>query len=372
MRGILVSCILLLILILIVSTGFAVEPVKLGRGVDHSAINLERGAAYTGQKPVFGSSGFVPPQTSQPKILDPGVLVYQAERLVDEARYLRDEAAALRNETALLYEQTTIIAQDVVSAEQNVSILEQDARESANISSLNAMLAASYMNETASLRSQTEIFARDVETAAQNVSVLEKQAEESANISSQNAILAATYMNETASLCNQTTIIAGDVGTLVQNISALEKKFGGSGDIYSRNAISDPYYVDKTSSMREQTTAIIVSDVEAEMQKIPPLIENDREYANVSSDGSPAVNASKSVAYPANDQNWLIAEGAEEIEDPKISEQWGDAIDSRPKISAKKPLHNVLHIAAYIDDKESQYSTSLYFLPWTLDALCKR
>ncbi len=186
-----------------------VEPLYLGQGkADHAVdpINLDMGArnSAAGPGPRFGMNGFAPPPVPQPMALDPGVMIHQSEKLLDEAVSLRQENSDLVNQTKNLTEK----------AER----LEKSSRESSNDSRLSASLAKSCLEETESVFNKTRTTTRKIEAK------LKRDAYENELLSSKAEDQEDGCSGDLKELRNEVAVVTARADLLEKRVSLLDNR----------------------------------------------------------------------------------------------------------------------------------------------------
>lgn len=129
---------IILLLIALMGTAAALEPLPLGGGRVDEVINLQSGARQPGYVPRMTSSGFATPPTSQTMALDPGAMVHQAGSFMEEARAARDQALAIRDDVLDAQNRTLALAEETKAYRDRAEVYQEKAGQSANSSALSA------------------------------------------------------------------------------------------------------------------------------------------------------------------------------------------------------------------------------------------
>ena len=132
---------LLLFVFMLIGQVVAVDPIALGRGPRDDVFNLDAGSGQPGHNYFIGSSGFVPPAVPQPMVIDPGVLVYQAEKYRDQVQAMKTEISDKYNDTRTLLQK---IGEKEQSIDEKVRYMDAKAKEAQN----SAAKAQEFLNST--------------------------------------------------------------------------------------------------------------------------------------------------------------------------------------------------------------------------------
>jgi hypothetical protein len=132
------TIVLLLFVFMLIGQVVAVAPIALGNGPRDDVFNLDAGS---GHNYFMGCFGFVPPVVSQPMVIDPGVLVYQAEKY-------KDQVLAMKKETSDKYNDTQTLLQKIVETEQSIEEKARAVDAKAKEAQDSAAKAQEYLNST--------------------------------------------------------------------------------------------------------------------------------------------------------------------------------------------------------------------------------
>jgi hypothetical protein len=138
----------LLFVFMLIGHVLAVDPIALGRGPRGDVFNLDAGPRQPGHNYIMGSSGFVPPAVPQPMVIDPGLLVYQAEKYRDQVRALKEETFNKYNDTLTILQKIREKEQSIEEKKRSVDAKAKEAQDQAQASTLNAAKAQEYLNST--------------------------------------------------------------------------------------------------------------------------------------------------------------------------------------------------------------------------------
>ena len=139
---------LLLFVFVLIGQAVAVDPIVLGRGPRGDVFNLDARSGQPGHNYFMGSSGFVPPSVPQPMVIDPGVLVYQAEKYRDQVQAMKEEISDRYNDTRTLLQKIGEKEQSIEEKERSVDAKAKEAQDHAQASTLSAAKAQEYLNST--------------------------------------------------------------------------------------------------------------------------------------------------------------------------------------------------------------------------------
>jgi hypothetical protein len=139
---------LLLFVFVLIGQAVAVDPIVLGRGPRGDVFNLDTRSGQPGHNYFMGSSGFVPPAVPQPMVIDPGVLVYQAEKYRDQVQAMKEEISDRYNDTQTLLQKIGEKEQSIEEKERSVDVKAKEAQDHAQASTLSAAKAQEYLNST--------------------------------------------------------------------------------------------------------------------------------------------------------------------------------------------------------------------------------
>jgi len=116
----------LILMVISASLVYAQDNIYLGHGKNSDYINLDEGALVSGYNPFNGMTGFAALSTPQTMALSPGIMVYQAKKLMDESNSLKDENAEILNKSKSLRDETAEILNKSKSVkDENAGILDK-------------------------------------------------------------------------------------------------------------------------------------------------------------------------------------------------------------------------------------------------------
>jgi len=243
--------VLILMLLAIPSTAFALEPIYLGSGHSDQAINLDAGAKQPNQNYSYGRFGFVTPSMPQPMALSPHMMIKQTEDLLDEAQKARDEAMSARDEAVSARDEAVSARDEAVSARgeavsargEAVSARDQARAQYEEAQVLLAKIEKSeqivgeLQNKTeASTRaaavsaSQAENFLNKTEEACSQMKSMLLGARTYANDSALYASQAGSYFNLTQSTYNKTVVVYSRSASDYNNMTLLAKEIRSNYD----------------------------------------------------------------------------------------------------------------------------------------------
>jgi hypothetical protein len=192
--------VLLLILILLLTPSYCLEPLALGNGKGNSVVNLDKGAVSSGSKPSFGHTGFAAPSSPQTMALSPGLMVHQVQALLDESELLREQTAVLFNKTALLAGLVQNLADETKASADSV-------QKEAELSSIYASEGERRLNEMISIYNKTVAEAQKVSDLTKRNEELIAQAGLYANESAWHVDGARRYLNQSIMVSDQIALL---------------------------------------------------------------------------------------------------------------------------------------------------------------------
>ncbi|NYT02636.1 MAG: hypothetical protein GKC10_07770 [Methanosarcinales archaeon] len=139
---------IIFLLVALMATAAAVEPVQLGGGRADEAINLQSGARQPGYVPRMTTSGFASPQTAQTMALDPGAMVHQAGVFMQEALEARDQTLAARDSALEARNRTEALAEEARTNGELAKAAQVKAAESRESCALGATMSQDYANQS--------------------------------------------------------------------------------------------------------------------------------------------------------------------------------------------------------------------------------
>lgn len=215
--------VLILMLLAIPSTAFALEPIYLGSGHSDQAINLDAGAKQPNQNYSYGRSGFVTPSMPQPMALSPHMMIKQTEDLLDEAQKARDEAVSARDEAVSARDQARTQVEEAQVLLAKIEKSEQRVEELQNKTDISARAAAVSASQAERILNKTE------EACGQMNSML-LGAKTYSNDSALYASRAGSYFNLTQSMYNKTVVVYSRSASDYNNMTLLAKEIRSNYD----------------------------------------------------------------------------------------------------------------------------------------------
>jgi len=215
--------VLILMLLAIPSTAFALEPIYLGSGHSDQAINLDAGAKQPNQNYSYGRFGFVTPSMPQPMALSPHMMIKQTEDLLDEAQKARDEAMSARDEAVSArdqaraqYEEAQVLLAKIEKSEQIVGELQNKTEASTRAAAVSASQAENFLNKTEEACSQMKSMLLGARTYANDSALYASQA--------------GSYFNLTQSTYNKTVVVYSRSASDYNNMTLLAKEIRSNYD----------------------------------------------------------------------------------------------------------------------------------------------
>ncbi|OPX75262.1 MAG: hypothetical protein A4E44_01451 [Methanosaeta sp. PtaB.Bin018] len=229
--------VLILMLLAIPSTAFALEPIYLGSGHSDQAINLDAGAKQPNQNYSYGRFGFVTPSMPQPMALSPHMMIKQTEDLLDEAQKARDEAMSARDEAVSARDEAVSARGEAVSARDQARAQYEEAQVLLAKIEKSEQIVGELQNKTeASTRaaavsaSQAENFLNKTEEACSQMKSMLLGARTYANDSALYASQAGSYFNLTQSTYNKTVVVYSRSASDYNNMTLLAKEIRSNYD----------------------------------------------------------------------------------------------------------------------------------------------
>ncbi|OPY46833.1 MAG: hypothetical protein A4E46_00765 [Methanosaeta sp. PtaU1.Bin016] len=229
--------VLILMLLAIPSTAFALEPIYLGSGHSDQAINLDAGAKQPNQNYSYGRFGFVTPSMPQPMALSPHMMIKQTEDLLDEAQKARDEAMSARDEAMSARDEAVSARDEAVSARDQARAQYEEAQVLLAKIEKSEQIVGELQNKTeASTRaaavsaSQAENFLNKTEEACSQMKSMLLGARTYANDSALYASQAGSYFNLTQSTYNKTVVVYSRSASDYNNMTLLAKEIRSNYD----------------------------------------------------------------------------------------------------------------------------------------------
>lgn len=220
--------VLILMLLAIPSTAFALEPIYLGSGHSDQAINLDAGAKQPNQTYSYGRSGFVTPSMPQSMALSPHMMIKQTEDLLDEAQKARDEAVSARDEALSARDQARTqhegaqaLLAKIEKSEQRVGELQNKTEISARAAAVSAIQAENFLNKTEEAYTQMRSMLLGAKTHANDSALYASRAGDYFNLtqSTYNKTIAVYSMS--ASDNNNMTLMAKEIRSNYDSIRAM-------------------------------------------------------------------------------------------------------------------------------------------------------
>jgi hypothetical protein len=188
---------LLLFVFMLIGHAVAVDPIALGCGTRDDVFNLDAGSGQPGHNYFMGSSGFVPPAVPQPMVVDPGVLVYQAEKYRDQVQAMKQETSDKYNDTQTLLQKIWEKEQSMEEKERYVDAKAKEAQDHAYASTLSAAKAQEYLNSTNATYGKILNLSKVLEGNLNLIRALVNESKISVDKSALNAQMTEAHLNKT-------------------------------------------------------------------------------------------------------------------------------------------------------------------------------